>query len=233
MKEARIAFGVANYGPLWAPAVSSWLNVMAFMAAHPEHGQVIGAGITDRMYTHSAENQLVKDTLAESKFTHLFFTESDMVLPPDAIALLLQVDQPIVSGVYFLRNGNGQPCLYVKAVYSKQEPWPHTPVTRFPEDKPFKLGRKGGCPGFGCVLFKREVFEKIPYPWFDLNEKHYGSDMYFYTKAFESDFEVWVHPKVLCGQIDYNMVTVDDYHRRIIEDPKFADNGYIIGAAQD
>jgi len=230
MSQPNIAFGVANYGPMWAPAASSWLNVIAFMSSHPEYGKVRGAGITDRMYTHSAENQLIKDVMGDKTFTHVFFTESDMVLPPDTLPLLLEVDKPIVSGVYFLRNGGGQPCLYVKLEYNKQEPWPHTPVSVFPENKPFKLGRKGGCPGFGCVLFKREVFEKIPFPWFDLNQEHYGSDMYFYTKAFESDYEVWVQPKVMCGQIDYTMVSVDDYHKKLKEGTK---TGYIIGANQD
>lgn len=231
-KPVNIAFGATNYGPLWAPAVASWLQAVAYASREftVKHvGKLLGAGVTDRMYTHSAENRLIADILADQSFTHIFLTECDMILPYETIPRLLEVDKPIVSGVYFLRNGNGQSCLFTKAVYNKQEPWPHTPVSIFPEDKPFKLGPKGGCPGLGCVLIQREVFEKVPYPWFDLSEGHYGSDMYFYTKAFEKDLEVWIQPKVMAGQIDYTVVSVEDYHRRLQDDPTFASSGFIIG----
>src|SRR2546427_7576184 len=232
MKHANIAFGSTGYGPLWAPAVSSWLAMLAYTARQLEVrfiGQIAGAGVTDRTYTHSAENKLVEDFISIPDATHLFLTEMDMILPKETILTLLEVDKPVVSGIYFLPNGNGQPCLYQKTVTPADNPYPHTPVSIFPTDAPFRVD----CPGLGCVLIKREVFGKIAMPYFDLKEYKYGSDMYFYTNAKTAGIEVWAHPKVLCWQIDYTVVGPEDYYRKLKDDPNFGKQGFIIGATQE
>ena len=241
----NILFAATNYGPLWAPAMESWLAAVGYANRHfpvesaplipglnPRRGGIVANAISDRMYTMSAENALVANALqADPIISHIFLTECDMVLPHDVIPKLLEVEKPVVSGVYFLRNGNGQPCLYVKGFVNKEMPYSHQPVAIFPEDAPFALDPKGhgGCVGLGCVLIRREVFEAVPYPWFDLKEGNYGSDMYFWTKVRDAGIDVWVHPGVACGQIDYTMMTIEDYHRRIQEDPKYASSGFIIG----
>ena len=121
-KPVNIAFTSTAYGPLWAPCVSSWLRTVAYTARYfqVEHvGKIGGAGISDRMYTMTAQNCLVKETLLNPTFTHLFMTEMDMMLPHDCIIKLLALDKDMASGVYFLRSnlqaGRGQPCLYKKA----------------------------------------------------------------------------------------------------------------------
>lgn len=227
-KPAKVAFGCTAYGPIWAPAVSSWLAMLAYTSRQMEVqqiGQIAGAGVTDKMYTHSAENALIKDFIAIEDATHIFLAEMDMILPKETILTLLEADKPIISGVYFLRNGNGQPCLYQKTVTPADNPYPHTPVSLFPTDAPFRVD----CPGLGCVLMKREVFSKIKQPYFDLKEYTYGSDMYFYTNAKTAGVEVWAHPKVMCYQIDYTVVGPEDYYRKLVEDPKFGSTGFIIG----
>ncbi len=243
MSAPKICFGVAGYGPIWAPAVDSWLRCIAKTArtlSIETLGTICGTGITDRCYTSSAENRLAGDFLAIPDATHLAFTEIDMLLPPDALLQLLAVDQPIVSGVYFLRSdvpaGLGQPCLYrqvVKVAKRREETrlYSHTPVTIFPQETPFKLGdvKHSGVPGFGCVLFKREVFETMKPPWFDIKEGSYGSDMYFYAYAADCGFDVWVEPRVRCQQIDYYVTGIEDYHARLQYDPDFGGSGYILG----
>ena len=232
MKEKiKIAFASTAYGPLWRPAVETWMRVIARTQKYlleNDLGEIGGLGITDRMYVHSADNQLVQDLLKDENLTHLFHTEMDMLLPDDTIIKLLQVDQDIVSGLYFIRNGNGQPCLYKRSFVFKENPYAMTPVTLFPEKDKFKLN---GCPGLGCVLIKRNVFEKVSFPWFDLKESTYGSDIFFYTKVLEKKIDVWVDPTVKCAQIDYTVVGIDDYHKRIEEDEKFAGSGYIVGCS--
>jgi len=244
MKEINIAFTCTGYGPLWAPAVSSWLRVVGYTARYfkiEQIGKIGGVGITDRLYTMTAENCLVKEMLANPDFTHLFFTEMDMILPHDCIVKLLALDKDMASGVYFLRNdlqiGRGQPCLYKKATAvearrqaQKASTYMHTPITLFPQDKPFQVD----CAGFGCVLFKRHVFEKLPYPWFDLkagaeDKIGYGSDMYFYTHARKAGFELWVDPTVQCGQIDYYVTDISDYHWQLENNPGFSSRGFIVG----
>ena len=162
--------------------------------------------------------------------THIFFTEIDMILPPDTIIKLLALDKPIAAGLYHLRNGRGQPCLFQQILTSRENPYVFSPVTSFPLTTPFRVDHVG----FGCVLFKREIFEdsKMTFPWFDLKADMYGSDMYFYTKVKNAEIPVWVDPTVHCDQIDYKVETFDDYQKRLVEDPKYAQSGVILGASE-
>lgn len=240
----NVAFTSTAYGPLWAPAVASWLRVVGYTARHfqiEQLGLIGGAGVTDRTYTMTAENSLVREMLAEPAFTHLFMTEMDMILPHDCIVKLAALDVDMASGIYFLRSplqaGRGQPCLYKKAnaveaarQLKKEATYMHAPVTLFPQTAPFRVD----AAGLGCVLFKRHVFERMPYPWFDLKagakEKiGYGSDMYFYTHAREHGLELWVDPSVQCRQIDYYETDISDYQWQLENNPGFAGRGYIIG----
>ena len=224
----NVMFSSSNYGPMWMPAVTSWLRVMAVTSREltvSVRGKLGGVGITDRMYVHSADNQLIKDFLDNPDATHLFHTEMDMILPDDTILKLLALDKDITCGLYFIRNGEGQPCLYQKVVSSLTNPYPHSPVRIFPTDRPFKVH----CPGLGCVLFKRSVFERLPPPWFDLSADKYGSDMYFFTHVKNAGIEVWCDPSVRCGQIDYKIISYEDYEHKVQEDPSWAAHGVILG----
>lgn len=236
----RIFFAATNYGPMWKPVVESWLSVVGYTSRRfavdfewPRgRADLTGAAITDRMYTHSAENNIVHSFLqAEPRLTHVFMTECDMILPHDTIIKLLALDQPVATGVYILRGGTGQPCLYTKSYYTKENPYVHSPVTVFPTEHPFPLDKNGhgGCPGLGCVLIRREVFEQVPYPWFDLKEGKYGSDMYFWTKVRDAKFDVWVDPTVRAYQIEYQVPSFEDYERRLKTDPDYPKGGVIIG----
>lgn len=222
----KIIFASTAYGPLWAPVVASWISCVGHTArrfAVEQTGDLCASAVTDRMYTHSAQNALVQAFL-ESDATHLFFTEMDMILPNDAIIKLLEMDKDIASGVYFLRNGLGQPCLYMKGMTTKDNPYTFIPVSVYPQDKIFKAD----CPGLGCVLFKRSVFEKVKFPWFDLKEAGYGSDMYFYTKAKWAEIEVWCNPQVTPEQIEYKVWSKKDYAERFKIDPKLGATGFVI-----
>lgn len=247
-----IAFTSTGYGPLWAPAVASWLRTVGYTArqfAIEQVGLVGGIGITDRTYTMTAQNDLVEETLANPDFTHIFMTEMDMVLPHDCIVKMLALDKDMVSGVYFLRHANqagrGQPCLYKKASMTEayrssknMMQFGHFPVALFPQDKPFRID----CSGLGCLLIKREVFDRVPYPWFDLKAKAkegspqdkigYGSDIYFHTKARLAGVELWVDPTVQCKQIDYYETDIEDYKWQLDNNPNFASHGFIVGLEQ-
>ena len=227
----NIAFASTAYGPLWAPAVDSWLKLVAVTARHfaiNHIGKIGASGISDRSYTHSSQNQLVDDFLADKTLTHLFMTEMDMILPPDTIIKLIDLDKPVAAGIYFLRNGRGQPCLYQKVLTSKANPWVHSPVTAFPMTEPFRVDN----PGLGCVLFQRDVFAKLEEPYFDLKAKNYGSDMYFFSKVKWAGVEVWAHPGVMCDQIDYKVETFADYQKRVKEEPSYASSGVVLGTSE-
>lgn len=245
MTDVNIAFVSPTYGPHWAPVVASWLRLVAYTSRYFSMelvGKLGGVGVTDRMYTMTAENKLVEESLMlEPKFTHIFMVEMDMLPPHDAIKKLVELDKDIASGLYFLRSdipeGRGQPCLYKKSraltKESKQlngSEYLVSPVSLFPRKEPFPVH----CSGLGCILFKRKVFEIIEPPWFDLRSGDkksigYGSDIYFSKHVADAGLEWWVDPTIRCQQIDYYVTDFEDYEWQCEQNPKFASLGYIIG----
>lgn len=230
----KIAWCLINYGPVESPIYGSHLRAIALASRTltvQAVGQIAAAGATDRMYTHSAENMAVREAL-DLGCTHVFMTEKDMLLPDDTLVKLLEVDQPIVAGLYFLRNGYGQPCLYKRTLdMVKNKVYGMTPVSLFPTTRPFRLN---GCPGLGCVLIRREVFERVPEPWFDLRESRqqapgYGSDIYFFSNCEHAGIPVWVHPGVRCGQMETVVWDFADYEHRLQTDPDFRSTGFLLG----
>lgn len=236
LRKANIVIAATTYMQVWAPAVESWMRAAVFGDRYLQQhgmGRILGVGLTQRLYVHAADNGLVRDFLNTPDATHMLHLEADMIIPDHTIEKLLEIDKPIVSGIYFLRNGNGQPCLYKKSISLKGlNPYGQSPVSLFPENRPFQIN---GCTGLGCLLIKRDVFEAMEPPWFQLRDgaDGYGSDMYFFHHAHKAGIEIWVHPGVACGQIDYTVVGIEDYHRRLKEDPHFAQSGFIVGMHED
>ncbi|GAI93114.1 unnamed protein product, partial [marine sediment metagenome] len=64
---------------------------------------------------------------------------------------------------------------------------------------PAEMKRVVGEGGAGFLLVKREVFEKLPYPWFSFEKG--GEDLYFCDKARENGFEIWADMSVLLGHL--------------------------------
>ena len=227
----RVAWAMPNYGPIFSVVYASHLAAIAYASrffTNEQIGDMPMLACTDRMYITSACNTIVKEARGNN-LTHIFWTESDMILPKDAVPKLLALKKPIASGIYFLRGGTGQPCLYKRTpLEMKENPYLHTPITMYDERGPFRVD----CPGMGCVLIEMGVFDKVPEPWFDLKSNDvgktngYGQDLYFYTKVRWAGIEVWVDPSVICDQIDTQVVGYKDYRRRLAEGKGFG-GGFI------
>lgn len=228
-----------TYGPIYPQVYENHIAVASYASRYlttHKLGSVPIVGSTDRMYLHTACNTVVRELL-KTDCTHIFWTESDMLMPFWTIPALLAHDKDIVSGIYFLRNGEGQPCLYTKGEKSvKTGVHSAHPVSIFPEDSMFKAH----CPGMGCVLMKREVFEQIDAPWFDLKEGFskengkiygYGQDIFFYSKVADAGLDVWVDSSIHCGQVQDYTISIHEYKKKI-SDPEFKPNGMIIGEGE-
>src|SRR3990167_484785 len=119
-------------------------------------------------YVHHNREQVVDDFL-ETDCTHLFFVDSDMLFKPDVLDKLLASDKDIIGAQYNRRLGKeGVPV--VKTRYNMEGvTMPNHPFKQHPV-------------ATGCLLIKREVFTKIPKPWFavglDEAKSWIGEDVY-------------------------------------------------------
>ena len=135
-------------------------------------------------------NKLVEDAL-RAGCTHIFFLDSDHVVesprdPNQALRMLHLADAPIVTGLYRAKKRVGYPYnLWVRAEglegYVPVEGWTKG-SNWFTVD----------VAGIGNCLIKREVFLKVPRPWFLWDEESPSEDFYFFEKAADQGYKVHV-----------------------------------------
>lgn len=125
--------------------------------------------------------------------THILFIDSDVMPKSNTLEKLLELDKDIVTGVYPMTSRKG-------LAWSVAKDDTFLGIEQLPRS-PFKVDY---C-GFGCVLVKTEVFEKLEWPYWK-NEFveggiTKGEDIYFCDKVKEAGFDIWCEPKVKCNHI--------------------------------
>lgn len=151
------------------------------------------------IFTHDqpipqAQNSLVGKAL-KLKADYLWFVEEDMLLPNKVINRMLEMNKPVVAVDY--------------AVGEKR----YSTIA-------YQNGEILWC-GLGCTLIKREVFDKIGYPWFEADKtvritsqkpfryvidedvpyKYGGHDILFGLKCKEKGVEISQLKGVTAGHI--------------------------------
>jgi len=92
--------------------------------------------------------------------SHIFFIDSDVIPPPDAVMRLLAHKKPVISGVYCRRS----PPEGVPVMMKPLGQW----VTQYPANAVIEVDVVGS----GCLLIERSVLETLPPQrpgkhWFD------------------------------------------------------------------
>jgi hypothetical protein len=179
------------------PRTSAWRESIA----HRCRDRVAFANISDnpiivvgRPHDH-VRNGLVRIFLA-GDWTHLFFLDSDVEPPLDCIERLLALNAPLAGGCYplFMQQGLRWALLNADSdrLYRLLEWLPSL-------DKPFEVDAGGA----GCLLIRREVFDKVKWPWFKWFEHEDGTqeseDVFFFRKANAADLRVIIDPQIICN----------------------------------
>jgi len=140
-------------------------------------------------YLHDNREQVIDDFL-KTDCTHLFFVDSDMLFGPEVLDYLLKQDKDIIGAQYNRRMGKEG----VSVAPSRYDLEGMSPPNR-----PFI----NQVVATGCLLIKREVFKRIPKPWFSMGtpENWLGEDVYFSKKARENGVEVYLDDTQRIGHI--------------------------------
>jgi hypothetical protein len=137
-----------------------------------------------------ARNRLVRMALAfDPPPTHILWVDSDMTFPPDSLVRLFKHDKDIVGAFYNRRT----------------PPYTTTGILKDPLGSDVSKGglHKAVVMPHGLVLVKKEVYEKLPSPWYkesfdpacaspDDPDGTVGEDVNFSRYVLEQGYDMWV-----------------------------------------
>jgi GT2 family glycosyltransferase len=128
-------------------------------------------------------------------YTHIMWIDSDMVFEPEHFKSLLDRDLPIVSGLYRWQQ-EGTYTAKINCCWANKKTI----------EKANGSVIKAKFAGMGWMLVKKEVYDKIEYPYHDvtlLDEEGYSryvaEDEYFCYKAAEAGYDINIDTSVIVG----------------------------------
>lgn len=153
-----------------------------------------------------------RDSLAMSalsgEYDYIFWMDSDMVFPQDALKSLLKTLQKkkldMITGLYYRRTPPYSPVLFDELEIGADGSAVYTEFKEIPEG----LFKVGGC-GFGCVLMDVGVFLDVQGKFGQMFTPigRNGEDTSFCWRARQCGYEIWCDPSVECGHVGYSTIT--------------------------
>lgn len=138
----------------------------------------------------------------------VLMVDNDVILPSDALKNLLEESMDICLGYYAHRIGeniyDGRVCLCKNdGEFNYTHLFSGKELSAIKGAGIKKIQIHGG--GMGCALFKTNVFEKLPYPWFKFvtydDGDVLGEDLYFCELCKQYDIPVFADARVGCKHL--------------------------------
>lgn len=129
---------------------------------------------------------------------YLFFIDSDVIIEDGYLERLLSHDKDVIT------------CVYNQKIF----PYYPLPRERVANDIYMPIEPDGQDTieidgnGMGCTLIKMDIFDKIPYPWFEFKYVNIGTkhlqtseDLYFCQKLQNIGIKIYCDPTIKCKHI--------------------------------
>lgn len=150
------------------------------------------------------------------KATHIFFLDSDVILPPDGLQMLWSHKLPIVAGVYGSKHE--APGVWIEQAKSGEGRY--AAVTRETLEPPSIFTHKDIVIGGGCVLIDMKVFNRLEMPYFEWTQGRVpngvSEDFYFFEKLRKEGIPVHVDTRVKCLHVDISAIDWGGKRQRLV-----------------
>lgn len=168
----------------------------------------------------SARNAIAKKTL-EGGFDYVLMVDNDEVIPKYALVNLLETEQSFVLGHcmavgYCLsrpanalnKSGRTTAFKFGGRDYTVNDAYTADELNSLREKEVYRVQIRGS--GLGCALIHREIFEKLPFPYFKWVEYENGTrlseDLYFCESFNGVTRPIFVDTRVACGHMMRHLV---------------------------
>ena len=195
MKDKKVALGIPHYDVFNSAFLRSALMLFKKTTC------AMHLILEKSPYIHKSRNRAFKEA-QNVKADYLLMIDCDMVVPPDALQRLINLNKDVASGVYYEKDYPHYPLVYEWTGSDDASRW-HQSLVDVPE-VPFKVDMVGT----GFILISKqvldywtpEVYKKYGKPFspisYDDNEggEIAGEDSSFCKRISKTDFEIWADP---------------------------------------
>lgn len=156
-----------------------------------EYAYADGRGV----YGVAQARNRVAEKAIEGGYDYLMMIDSDTIVPPNTLELLLDPPVEICLGLYRYKNETGD-CPFFRFVPDENGSvrW------RFDDVPDGRFEIKNG--GLGCSLVKVDVFGRIAKPYFHFEEResgcHTSEDIWFLDRCRNAGMTIWADGRVKC-----------------------------------
>lgn len=181
-------------------------------AKHPDKYEFYW-GTVGRVLVPLARERLAEFAYA-NKIDKILFIDDDMITDVDLFEKLNRNDVDVVAALAFTRTAPHNPVIYsVTEGYeptTNREYFINKVVRNYPKNKLFECD----AVGFGAVLIKTKILEKMKKSWF-MSTTGSGEDIYFCHKAKkEAGARIFVDTSVKIGHLgNHPIITEETYEK--------------------
>ena len=166
-----------------------------------------------------ARNNLV-DLALVNDCQYILMLDDDMIVPPDLFRRLYSHRKDVTGCLYYQRGGAYHPVI-MKQTNAKDGLKGIQFIDHFdPMIRKPGLYRIDGVIGGGCMLFKTDVFRKIPQPYFWI-DGIVGTDVHVCNQLLDAGVEIWCDTSIELGHVGEAEIvtsrTIPEYARALGE----------------
>lgn len=158
------------------------------------------------------------DLIAQAKSTgatHIFFIDSDVLVPHDGLLRLWSHRLPIVAGIYGSKHETTD--IWIENSKSGDSRYAAVLPQVLESDQLFS--HPDMVTGLGCCLINMQVFNKLEEPYFYWTQGREKSgiseDFYFFEQVRKAGIPIHVDTSVKCFHIDYCKLTWSGQRERL------------------
>jgi hypothetical protein len=186
-----------------------------------QYSSMVNHARTDCLQADNYAGTMLTPFRGQVPYDYIMWIDSDIIFKTEDFVELLQMNKDIAAGWYVQSNGgvlSNQSTVVEnmnqQELYEKGSNHYETIEEMARRTSPFKVDY---C-GFGWMLIKKGVYEKIPYPWFvprviqlkkpdgTILEDVCSEDISMCEDFRKYGFDIWVNPKVRVGH--QKMITI-------------------------
>lgn len=149
-------------------------------------------------YDCAVARNRIGELAQEGGYDYVLMIDSDTIVPPDALELMLDTPVDVCLGVCPRKNTTeGKTAMVKDGSRGYEDNWLYSEL-------PAKKTRIK-CGGFACALVRSYVFTRMDRPYFQYvinqNGSTFSEDYYFCQQAMMYGIAVWMDPRVRCGHL--------------------------------